>query len=346
MARSLIGVRARLGTLALVIGLGAGAFVLAPGSAAVEPAVTCPTGQLCGTLVIDGSGQGTGTVTGYGINCTITNFVESGDCSQFYTFASSLTVSLTFTPWIGSRYYSAISGPIEEGHTASEPASIPKDGSTLTYPAFFVLAPRTLNLAIAGSGNGYIDDVAADDACPTRCTIVFDYGKTVMLEAHHYQSTSFVGWSAGPCAGQDWTCTFVIYDNITVTATFAFSPPTTASPPATATPRPTRTPGPTTATPTPGATPTGAAGSPSSGPSPASSGPDGASASPGPTGESGSPTPSAGPTTVASAAPVVAPASTSVDSGLILLLVGAALVVGVGGGFALAWSRSRGAPKG
>ena len=84
------------------------------------------------------------------------------------------------------------------------------------------LQAATLNIAKPGSGTGLIDSAPAGITCGADCTGSYGAGTGVTLIATPDAASSFVGWSAGICAGQNRVCALnMTATNQTVAAYFA-----------------------------------------------------------------------------------------------------------------------------
>ena len=68
------------------------------------------------------------------------------------------------------------------------------------------LQAATLNIAKPGSGSGTVASNPAAISCGTDCTGSYGAGAAVTLIATPDAASSFVGWSAGICAGQNSVC--------------------------------------------------------------------------------------------------------------------------------------------
>ena len=64
----------------------------------------------------------------------------------------------------------------------------------------------TLNMAKPGSGTGLIESAPDGISCGADCTGSYDTDTAVTLTATPGVASSFVGWSAGACAGQNSVC--------------------------------------------------------------------------------------------------------------------------------------------
>jgi len=64
----------------------------------------------------------------------------------------------------------------------------------------------TLNVARPGSGAGLTESAPAGISCGADCTGSDGPGTAVTLIATPEVASSFVGWSAGVCAGQNSVC--------------------------------------------------------------------------------------------------------------------------------------------
>jgi hypothetical protein len=162
-------------------------------------------------LVVNGAGNGSGTVTGQGLNCTITAGSTSGTCSLFYTAGTNVTLNAaasgsdTFAGWSGD-----CTGTGSCTVTLSQPRSV-----TAQFDA-----PGSFSLSVSGSGDG--DGVVTSSPAGINCTITdgsaaggtcsttFAQGTQVSLSATPTsspgQQSTFTGWS-GDCTGSSCTVT-------------------------------------------------------------------------------------------------------------------------------------------
>ncbi|WP_028643159.1 InlB B-repeat-containing protein [Nocardioides sp. URHA0020] len=84
--------------------------------------------------------------------------------------------------------------------------------------------PRTLTVALAGSGSGSVTSAPGGITCGAECAYEYPQGSAVTLTATPADDTStFEGWSGGGCSGTE-TCTVTLDDATTVTATFSENP--------------------------------------------------------------------------------------------------------------------------
>jgi hypothetical protein len=156
------------------------------------------------TLVVTRAGNGTGTVTGSGINC-------GTDCDQVYSAGAMVTLtataaaSSTFTGWSGG----GCSG------TGSCAVTI---NAAVTVQATFVLRTYNLGVEVAGTGGGVIASNPAGISCPGDCMQVYNHGQNVTLNATSNGASLFSGWS-GACTGTG-ACTVAMTQARNVTATF------------------------------------------------------------------------------------------------------------------------------
>ena len=89
----------------------------------------------------------------------------------------------------------------------------------VTATAMFV-ANKALNIEFAGNGSGLVTSNPEGIQCSMNCSASYPPGTTVALSASAAGDSVFTGWSGGACSGTG-TCTVVIRDSVSVTATFA-----------------------------------------------------------------------------------------------------------------------------
>jgi uncharacterized repeat protein (TIGR02543 family) len=87
-------------------------------------------------------------------------------------------------------------------------------------------SPRNqLTVSKAGTGGGGVSSSPAGISCGTSCQASFDTGTGVTLTATPDASSVFTGWS-GDCSGTAPSCTVLLDQDRSVTATFASNTPT------------------------------------------------------------------------------------------------------------------------
>jgi hypothetical protein len=97
--------------------------------------------------------------------------------------------------------------------------TLEEDFHRTTPPAVFF----TLQLGVAGNGQGSITSGPVGLDCPVACSLEFENGTAVTLVATADQKSKFVGW-AGACSGTAPTCTVVVGSDAAVTARFEPNP--------------------------------------------------------------------------------------------------------------------------
>jgi hypothetical protein len=82
-------------------------------------------------------------------------------------------------------------------------------------------AQAVLTVNLVGSGTGNVTSVPAGINCssPSTCSSAFTVGTTIVLTANPQGSSTFGGWS-GCNTSSGPTCTVVLQNSVTVTATF------------------------------------------------------------------------------------------------------------------------------
>lgn len=193
-----------------------------------EPAGTEANFQICVTgtpvtnytLTITGGGSGSGTVTGNGINCTISGGTPSGTCSANYP--SGTSVPLTATPSGGSSFTSwgnacAGSGACTVAMTANR-----------TVSASFAAAPGSYSLTVTGGGTGSgtvtgtsINCTITQGSASGTCSANYASGTVVSLTASAAGGSNFTVWG-NACSGSSG-CSVTMSANRNVSASFAAS---------------------------------------------------------------------------------------------------------------------------
>lgn len=166
------------------------------------------------TLTVNGSGAGTGTVTGgLSINCTVTAGTEgpsgcSGQEAGEITLSPVADGTSMFDGWSGCDSYS---GP------GNVNCVVVMDGDTTVIPTFLVLptGPWDLTVTKSGLGKGTVTSstgFTCRGACSSASTFDIADGTTVTLTAKAASGSSFVGWQNVDCdeAQTSLVCTFDI----------------------------------------------------------------------------------------------------------------------------------------
>lgn len=136
------------------------------------------------------AGNGSGTVTGAGINC-------GADC--FESVFLGTAVSLTATPAVGSTF-TGWTGDAPCAGQASGPCAFPAAGLSRTYSATFTLKKQQLTVVNRPTGNVRNDPAGSLFDCgngASDCTGVFDYGTAITLKATANPGFVFVNWTGG-----------------------------------------------------------------------------------------------------------------------------------------------------
>jgi uncharacterized repeat protein (TIGR02543 family) len=152
---------------------------------------------------------GSGTVEGGGIDCA-----GPATCTQ--TVGAGATVSLTATPKEGYLFtgWTGTSSCSGTGETCTLTMDVDR-----TVTATFTLA---VPLTVAVSGNGAVTGGTGAINCgngATICSATFAQNATVTLVASPTTGATFAGWS-GACGGTATTCTVLMREARSVSATF------------------------------------------------------------------------------------------------------------------------------
>ena len=169
-------------------------------------------------LAVTGGGTGSGTVSGGGITCTVTNGTAgTTGCSANYIDSTNAAVTLTPAASTGSQF-TGWSGACSGTSTCSVTMSAARN-VTATFRKTFVLT-----VTGAGSGNGTITNSAYAFNCSITagsasagCTATFVDTASIPLAAAATSGT-FTSWT-GDCTGST-SCTAVMTANRNITATF------------------------------------------------------------------------------------------------------------------------------
>jgi Ca2+-binding RTX toxin-like protein len=170
--------------------------------------------------------DGTGTVTGGGLACTISPGGEQGVCDQTVTFpdgGAPPSIELTATPAAGSRFVAWLGGVPGSSCSGSDPTcTVVMDGPHTEVAAFALLAVHTLTVAKAGDGDGTVVSEPSGIDCGPGCrsgSASYPEGTDVTLTPTPAAGSRFVGWS-GACSGTG-SCTVDVTGDRRTTATFA-----------------------------------------------------------------------------------------------------------------------------
>lgn len=168
------------------------------------------------TLTTARAGNGSGTITGPGINC-------GPDCSESY--ASGTTVTLQASPGSGSNFASwggACSGNGACTITISAATSV-----TATFTQATSQGPG-ITVTRAGNGTGWVGSDVTGINCGQDCEQDYANGTQVTLRASADSGSIFAGWGGGSCLGKG-DCVITVSKREAVTATFnlpsALDPP-------------------------------------------------------------------------------------------------------------------------
>jgi hypothetical protein len=151
-------------------------------------------------LSVSKSGNGSGIVSGNGIDCGVT-------CSSDLDYGT--TVSLTAVPDVNSVFIGwsgACTGMSVCNVTIDDAKNVT---ATFTLQTFMLYVTKTGDGAVTG---GQID-------CGASCSTVMNAGSSITLIATPAVGNAFVGWS-GDCTGSSSTCTVNIDAAKTVSASF------------------------------------------------------------------------------------------------------------------------------
>ena len=156
------------------------------------------------TLSVQKSGDGSGTVTGGGIDC-------GSNCSL--TVSDGTSVTLTATPGTGSVFASWSGCDSTSGNTCT--ASMNQNRNvTAVFQALYSLSVQN-----AGSGTGSVDSSPQGRDCGNGSSDCYISGAAVTLTATPWISSSLTSWSGCDSTSGN-TCTVTMTRNRTVTATF------------------------------------------------------------------------------------------------------------------------------
>ena len=159
------------------------------------------------TVTVAKSGDGTGTVSGPGINCGST-------CKATVSVGTSITLSAA--PPSGSTF-GGWSGPCSGTGSCTFKVS----ANTSVTATFNKATTATLTVLKAGTGSGLVDNADRSINCGSTCTATVRIGTTITLREYSAGDSVFGGWS-GACNGS--YCMVDVNADTTVTATFNKTP--------------------------------------------------------------------------------------------------------------------------
>ncbi len=166
---------------------------------------------------------GSGTITGGGLSCTITNGVTSGTCSTPVIYGSGITLSAVANS--GSAFLSWSGGCTGTGSTCtiSSITSAPAATTATFTKTFSVAVAGTGSSPGAGSGvitGGGLNCSVSSGVASGTCSTTVNYGASLGLTEAPATGSNFNSWSAN-CTGTGTTCsTGAVTSNLTVTAAF------------------------------------------------------------------------------------------------------------------------------
>jgi uncharacterized repeat protein (TIGR02543 family) len=155
-------------------------------------------------LTVGKAGNGSGTVTGNGVNCGATCNVA---------LDSGAAVSLTATPASGSVFTGWT------GDCSGTGACKTTMGADRSVTATFALVTQQYTLTVAKTGSGAVTSSPKGINCGTQCAKSFTVGTSVTLTAKPARKRLFLGWS-GACSGTALTCSVPMTGNKSVSAVF------------------------------------------------------------------------------------------------------------------------------
>jgi len=182
------------------------------------------------TVRAGAAGTGAGTITGAGINCTISGTSVSGDCSEQVVQGTQLTLTTAAT---GGSTFSGWGGACAARGTNTTCALTVSQN--LSVDASFAAPPPQYLVTVAAdgasSGTGTITGTGITCATSAAsqsgdCSETLVQGTQLTLTAASTGGSTFAGWS-GACsqAGTATTCTITVNQAASVSANFTAPPP-------------------------------------------------------------------------------------------------------------------------
>lgn len=166
------------------------------------------------TLSVVKAGEGSGTIASAaaGIDCGTVCSASVEDGTQV-TLQAAADEGSDFEGWSGTGVSCVGTGPCT--------VTVTED---TTVVGTFREIPRTLSVAVEGSGAGTVISSPAGIDCGSVCSAVFPHASLVTLTATPATGSVFAGW-AGACGGTG-DCVVTMDADQTVSATFDVPPPT------------------------------------------------------------------------------------------------------------------------
>ncbi|MGC1967209.1 MAG: choice-of-anchor D domain-containing protein [Candidatus Acidiferrales bacterium] len=160
-------------------------------------------------LTLTNSGDAPLAIANVGVTSESGAFALSGNtCGTTVAVGAQCSLSITFSP----TSFGALTGTFTITDNAPVLESTQMVALTGTGAA-------SLTVTLAGAGTGSVSSVPAGINCGATCSADFTEGTSVVLTATTTNGSTFAGWS-GACTNTSGTCTVVMSQNQTVTATF------------------------------------------------------------------------------------------------------------------------------
>lgn len=138
------------------------------------------------TNLLSVSRQGSGVVTGEGINCG-TSCTTRRPSNSLVTLVATPNAGQRFTGWSGSC-------------AGTGACVLSMNQTRLVIANFAPLPSYPLTVSLTGSGAGQVSSAPSGIACGQDCSESYAEGTTVVLQAQAESLSRFVGWD-GPCTG-------------------------------------------------------------------------------------------------------------------------------------------------
>ncbi|HEX6250387.1 MAG TPA: hypothetical protein VFZ56_03025 [Gemmatimonadaceae bacterium] len=183
------------------------------------------------TVSAGAASTGNGTVSATGINCVIAATSATQDCSETYVQGSTVTLTATptgnseFSQWGGACSSAGTSPTCTLTVTQASAVSASFEAGIAPPPPTHVL---TVQAGVSGTASGTV--TASGISCSITgstqsgdCSESLNEGTSVTLTATPAGDNTFLGWG-GACSGTSSTCTVLMSQARTVTASFAPPP--------------------------------------------------------------------------------------------------------------------------
>ncbi|MFZ1972984.1 MAG: choice-of-anchor D domain-containing protein, partial [Candidatus Acidiferrales bacterium] len=160
-------------------------------------------------VTVTNSGDAPLAIADVGVTSESGAFALSGNtCGDTVAVGAQCTLSITFSP----TSFGALTGTL----TLTDNAPVSDSAQMVALTG---TGAASLTVTLAGAGTGSVSSAPAGITCGATCTADFIEGTSVVLTATTTNGSTFAGWG-GACTNPNGTCTVMMSQNQTVTATF------------------------------------------------------------------------------------------------------------------------------